>query len=291
MPKIKTMDMKFLDQVFQMEQGYVLDFSDRTIGIFFDEELNIDIFDPSYAVNGTSKAKRVRCLLQTVDAPTAVRVLDALWTYRAALKSSRRETESVPNAHGRLLALTDAMQGMGAQPTSALFGQPPVPVHDQRTLQHLRAELLQVSGLAPQQRGYAYEAFLTKLFNAYGLKARDGFRNRGEQIDGSFELDGEIYLVEAKWHAAKIGVAELFAFQGKIDQKAAWARGLFISDSGFTEEGLYAFGRGKRLICMDGLDLSDALEKALPINHVISRKVRHAAETGHSFGRVRDLFP
>ncbi len=291
MPKIKTMDMKFLDQVFQMEQGYVLDFSDRTIGIFFDEELNIDIFDPSYAVNGTSKAKRVRCLLQTVDAATAVRVLDALWTYRAALKSSRGETESVLNAHGRLLALTDAMQGKGAQPTSALFGQPPVPVHDQRTLQHLRAELLQVSGLAPQQRGYAYEAFLTKLFNAYGLKARDGFRNRGEQIDGSFELDGEIYLVEAKWHAAKIGVAELFAFQGKIDQKAAWARGLFISDSGFTEEGIYAFGRGKRLICMDGLDLSDALEKALPINHVISRKVRHAAETGHSFGRVRDLFP
>lgn len=290
MPKIKTMDMKFLDQVFQMEQGYVLDFSDRTIGIFFDEELNIDIFDPSYAVNGTSKAKRVRCLLQTVDAATAVRVLDALWTYRAALKSSRGETESVLNAHGRLLALTDAMQGKGAQPTSALFGQPPVPVHDQRTLQHLRAELLQVSGLAPQQRGYAYEAFLTKLFNAYGLKARDGFRNRGEQIDGSFELDGEIYLVEAKWHAAKIGVAELFAFQGKIDQKAAWARGLFISDSGFTEEGIYAFGRGKRLICMDGLDLSDALEKALPINHVISRKVRHAAETGHSFGRVRDLF-
>lgn len=86
-------------------------------------------------------------------------------------------------------------------------------------------------------------------------------------------------------------MAELFAFQGKIDQKAAWARGLFISDSGFTEEGLYAFGRGKRLICMDSLDLSDALEKALPINHVISRKVRHAAETGHSFGRVRDLFP
>lgn len=51
--------MKFLDQVFQMEQGYVLDFSDRTIGIFFDEELNIDIFDPSYTVNGTSKAKRL----------------------------------------------------------------------------------------------------------------------------------------------------------------------------------------------------------------------------------------
>lgn len=291
MPKIKSTDMKFLDEVFQMEQGYVLDFSDRTIGTFFADELNIDISDPIYATGGTSKAKRVRCLLQTVDAQTAVRVLDALWTHRAALKAANGESENVFNAHGRLLALTDVLQGKGAQPASALFGQPPIPVYDQRTLQHLRAELHQVSTLAPQQRGYAYEAFLTKLFNAYGLKARDGFRNRGEQIDGSFELDGEIYLVEAKWHAAKIGVAELFTFQGKIDQKAAWARGLFISDSGFSDEGLHAFGRGKRLICMDGLDLSDALEKSLPINHVISRKVRHAAETGHSFARVRDLFP
>ncbi|QSI33313.1 DUF3644 domain-containing protein [Variovorax sp. RKNM96] len=291
MPKIKAVDMKFLDEVFQMESGYVLDFSDRTMASFFSDELNVDIYDVRYATDGTSKAKRLRCFLQTVDAQTAVRVLDALWTYRAALRARSGEPEQVFNAHGRLLALTDLLQGKGAQPTSALFGQPPVPVYDHRTLQHLKADLLRVSTLAPHERGYAFEEFLSKLFNAYGLKAREGFRNRGEQIDGSFELEGEIYLVEAKWQAARIGVAELFTFQGKIDQKAAWARGLFISDSGFTEEGLHAFGRGKRLVCMDGLDLNDALERALPINHVISRKVRHAAETGHSFGRVRDLFP
>ena len=291
MPKIKALDMKFLDEVFQMENGYVLDFSDRTMASFFSDELNVDIFDPQYAVNGTSKAKHLRCFLQTVDAQTAVRTLDALWTYRAALRASSGKTEQVFNAHGRLLALTDLLQGKGPEPTSALFGQAPVPIYDQRTLQHLKADLLRVSTLTPHERGYAFESFLSKLFNAYGLKAREGFRNRGEQIDGSFDLDGEIYLVEAKWHAARIGAAELFTFQGKIDQKAAWARGLFISDSGFTEEGLHAFGRGKRLVCMDGLDLSDALDKALPINHVISRKVRHAAETGNAFGRVRDLFP
>jgi len=291
MPKIKALDMTFLDEVFQMESGYVLDFSDRTMALFFSDELNIDIYDVRYAVNGTSKAKRLRCFLQTVNAQTAVRVLDALWTYRGAQRATSSATEKVFNAHGRLLALTDILQGGGAQPTSALFGRPPVPIYDDRTLQHLKADLLRVSTLAPHERGYAFETFLSKIFNAYGLKARDGFRNRGEQIDGSFELEGEIYLVEAKWHATRIGAAELFTFQGKIDQKAAWTRGLFISDSGFTDEGLFAFGRAKRLVCMDGLDLSDALDRALPINHVISRKVRHASETGYSFGRVRDLFP
>jgi Restriction endonuclease len=291
MPKIKVLDMKFLDEIFQMGGGYVLDFSDRTMASFFADELNIDIYDVRYAVNGTSKAKRLRCFLQAVDVQTAIRVLDALWTYRSALRATSDEAEPIFNAHGRLLALTDLLQGKGAQPTSALFGQPPMSVYDHQALQHLKADLLRVSTLESHERGYAFEAFLTKLFNAYGLKARDGFRNRGEQIDGSFELDGETYLVEAKWHAAKIGVAELFTFQGKIDEKAAWARGLFISNSGFTEDGLHAFGRGKRLICMDGLDLSDALDKGLPINHVISRKVRDAAETGQSFARVRDLFP
>ena len=52
--------MKFLDEVFQMESGYVLDFSDRTMASFFSDELNVDIYDPKYAVNGTSKAKRLR---------------------------------------------------------------------------------------------------------------------------------------------------------------------------------------------------------------------------------------
>ena len=195
------------------------------------------------------------------------------------------------NAHGRLLALVDQLLGRGGAPGSALFGQQPVPAYDHHTLPHLKAELMRVSALAPQERGYAFERFLTQLFNAFALRGREGFRLRGEQIDGSFELEGETYLVEAKWHAAPTGAADLHVFHGKLEQKAAWARGIFISNSGFTEDGLSAFGRGKRVVCMDGLDIYDALERALPLNHVIASKVRRAAETGEAFVRVRELFP
>ncbi|GKS90964.1 hypothetical protein [Acidovorax sp. SUPP2539] len=73
-------------------------------------------------------------------------------------------------------------------------------------------------------------------------------------------------------------------------QKTAWARGLFVSNSGFTEDGLAAFGRGKRVVCMDGVDLFDALDRELPPNLAIDRKVRRAAETGVPFERIRDLF-
>ncbi|MFZ7319748.1 hypothetical protein [Comamonas jiangduensis] len=179
MPKIKALDMKFLDEVFQMESGYVLDFSDRTMASFFSDELNVDIYDPKYAVNGTSKAKRLRCFLQMVDAQTAVRTLDALWTYRAAIRTSSGKTEQVFNAHGRLLALTDLLQGKGAQPTSALFGQAPVPIYDQRALQHLKGDLLRVSTLAPHERGYAFEAFLSKRLQRLRSQGSRGVSQSG----------------------------------------------------------------------------------------------------------------
>jgi hypothetical protein len=50
--------------------GYVLNFSDRTFVQNFAEELNIDIDNLIYARNGSSKAKRLRCFLQTVDKQT-----------------------------------------------------------------------------------------------------------------------------------------------------------------------------------------------------------------------------
>jgi hypothetical protein len=145
--------------------------------------------------------------------------------------------------------------------------------------------------LSLQARGYAFESFLKTLFNKFGLEARDPFRLRGEQIDGSFLLGSDTYLLEAKWQNAPSGIDHLHTFHGKIEQKAAWARGLLISYSGFSEDGLHAFGRGKRVICMDGYDLYEALTRELPLNQVLERKVRRAAETGLAFVRVRDLFP
>jgi hypothetical protein len=88
-----------------------------------------------------------------------------------------------------------------------------------------------------------------------------------------------------------IGGAELHTFHGKVEQKAAWTHGLFVSNSGFTDEGLHEFGRGKRVICMNGFDLYETLDRKIPLNHVLERKVGRAAETGSPFIRVRDLFP
>src|ERR1700732_433772 len=115
-------------------------------------------------------------------------------------------------------------------------------------------------------------------------------RSVGEQIDGSFRLHSEVYLLEAKWHSPQIGVADLLTFSGKVSGKAAWARGLFVSNSGFTADGLEAFSRGRQtnLICMDGLDLYEVLFRRMSLVEVLEEKARGAAETNRTHVPVRD---
>lgn len=289
MGKIGSIDMMFLNDVFGMGGGYVLNFSDRTFSEFFREELQIDIDDPLYARNGGSKAKRLRCFLQTVDKPTVARALKALWAYREALQQRSDQTDDVQNARARFQSLINRLEG---RPDNA---RPPTPEpaasFDRKKVGELKRDLLAVTSLQAHARGYAFERFLCGLFEAYGLAPQEPFRLRGEQIDGSFQFGNDTYLVEAKWHGSPIGVADLHVFHGKIEQKAAWTRGLFVSNSGFSEDGLAAFGRGKRVVCMDGFDLYETLEREIPLAQVLERKVRRAAETGSPFVRVRDLFP
>lgn len=288
MPNIRAIDMMFLDDLFEMGGGYVLNFSNSTFSRFFADELNVDIDDPMYAEQGGSKGKRLRCFLQKVDVLTVIRTLKALWEYREAIRQRDGKPETVQNAQGRLLSLINRLEG---KPDAQPAGQAPQPAFDRPKLIALRNDLIGFVQLTPQARGYAFESLLRDLFNVFGLEAREPFRLKGEQIDGSFLLQGETYLVEAKWQEAQTGVADLHTFHGKLEQKAAWTRGLFVSNSGFTEDGLIAFGRGKRVVCMDGLDLFETLSRELPLNHVLERKVRRAAETGLPFARVRDLFP
>lgn len=287
MANIRSIDMLVVDKLFQMEGGYVLNFSNPTFARFFADELDVDIDNPIYQQGGTSKARRLRYFLNKVDLPTCIKTLTALWEYREIVRTESGQADWVENADSKFRALLNRLQG---KPDNASAAPPPKPALDQARLQALKQRLIDLSSLDPQARGYAFERWLKELFDAHSLQAHSPFRLTGEQIDGSFALHGETYLVEAKWHGAMTPAADLHVFHGKIEQKAAWTRGLFVSNSGFTADGLEAFGRGKRLICMDGLDLYDTLDRAIPLIDVLERKVRRAAETGNPFCRVRDLF-
>jgi len=147
-------------------------------------------------------------------------------------------------------------------------------------------ELVHISNLSPQERGYTFERFLNEIFKVFNLNPKSPFKIKGEQIDGSLILDGEVYLIEAKWESKQVGIKELFSFYEKIERKATWSRGIFISYTGFTREAIEAFSKGKptNFIVLTGQDLYFILkgedEISIDLDDAIRTKVRYAAETG-----------
>lgn len=291
MANFKPLHMLLLDDVLQMGSGYVLDFTNRTFADFFWEELGIDIDDPKYAAKGGSKAKRMRYFLQNAPRPVVAKALNSLWEYREAALERAGKKETITDVHRKMAAL---VQSIGGTWSHSAVSEAPAPGASlsrasPETMAELMSRFMALLGARPQERGYEFEKFLKDLFNAFGMEARDPFRIRGEQIDGSFQLEGATYLLEAKWQNQLAGAADLRAFHGKIEEKAAWSRGLFISYSGFSEDGLSAFGRGKKVICMDGRDIYEALSRSIPMDKVIAEKARQAASLGQVFKRVNDI--
>ncbi|HUI40409.1 MAG TPA: restriction endonuclease, partial [Terriglobia bacterium] len=158
-------------------------------------------------------------------------------------------------------------------------------------LAELGNQLVGMDQIEPHQRGFEFERLLNDLFEAHSLAPRGSFRLVGEQIDGSFQLNAEVYLVEAKWQAKQTGQDDLLVFREKAESKSTWTRGLFISHAGFSSDGLRAFARGRatNMIGMSGQDLFFVLSGEMSLIDAIEKKARRAAETGEFFVPVFDL--
>ena len=67
MANLSTSEQLVLEKIFQMESGYVLDFSNWTMRSFFDNDLGVDIYDEKYNYASGSKANRMRGFWQVAD--------------------------------------------------------------------------------------------------------------------------------------------------------------------------------------------------------------------------------
>lgn len=63
MSNLTSADKKYLDNALRLDSGFLIRFSDETFHEFF-AQFNIDIDDPKYAVNGSSKAKKMETFWQ-----------------------------------------------------------------------------------------------------------------------------------------------------------------------------------------------------------------------------------
>lgn len=115
MVQLKHSEQRVIDDALQMGDGYVLDFSDRTLAQWFDDEFRVDIHSEKYQFNGTSKAKKLRAFIQIEDAHKVSEVLRRLWQYRERTYGFQ-PTPEVVAARDRLFELLTNLEGAEALP-------------------------------------------------------------------------------------------------------------------------------------------------------------------------------
>ncbi len=147
-----------------------------------------------------------------------------------------------------------------------------------------------VSATNPHRRGYELETLLYNLFNLFDLDPKASFKNAGEQIDGSFTLDGTDYLFEAKWQQDLVQIQDLDAFAGKVNRKLDNTLGLFLSMNGFSPTSVEIHSTGRPvLILMTGADLMAVLDDMIDFKQLLQRKRRHASQTGNILFGVHEM--
>jgi len=178
------------------------------------------------------------------------------------------------NMYGwRNLADRDSLDSTTTLPTSTLSNMAAIEKFQERFYDLHRQNNRQEAGLE-------FEKFLYDLFCHFNLKPRPSFSVTGEQIDGSFELDSETYLFEAKWQAEPIQENALLIFRGKIEGKSVITRGAFISVNGYTANAIQAICTGKQpnFFLIDGMDINNLLCYKQDLIEVLRFKRRSMAE-------------
>ncbi len=109
MANLKLIERKIFEDLFGMDTGYVLNFTNKTFKSFFQETAEIDIYDDKYAIYGDSKAKRLRAFWDSEPDFLVGKILKELleiWDYETP-KKTKEELQKYKKAQkivNRLLA-------------------------------------------------------------------------------------------------------------------------------------------------------------------------------------------
>jgi hypothetical protein len=133
-----------------------------------------------------------------------------------------------------------------------------------------------------RQRGFAFERILNSCLSNEDMDPRSSYKTEGEQIDGSFFLDGSVFLLEAKWHKDELAASAIYQFKGKVDGKLAGTIGVFISMSGYSKDAVDSLTLGKSLniILFGKEDIDAAIIGSSGFKKILKSKLRIAAEEG-----------
>ena len=250
MPQLKYSEIRKIDQAFDMSSGYVLNFSDRTMKEFFEDEFGINIYDEIYACNGTSKAKRLRTFIEIESSTKVGRVLRKLWEYRETIYNYA-EAPNKSNVKDSLFDLLGRMESGGLASATDVIDSF---THDE-TLEELVAAIDRdiVAG-KPQ---IALDRLHTYCHKKVGhlLEARGKNYDTSAPLHGRAgiyikELSNELDLSDMSTQIAKsvIGVFEKYNFVRNNNTLAHDNTLLSAAEARFIYDGVVAFLRFMKAI-------------------------------------------
>ena len=259
-----------------MSSGYVLDFSNRSFAEFIRDSTGRDIYDSRYDYASGSKANRLRAFWQKEDNALVGKLMKDMLDYSGG-KGALDETCR--------LIVARLLQGSEPHVHSSPEQKESFRYQHRRSqvLGQLREDLSLLALEGDRRKaGLALERLLNRLFEEFELRPRQPFRVVGEQIDGSFELEGQIYLLESKWEKHPLPEADLLVFRGKIEGKSTFTRGVFVALNDITTPARDAITRGKApsFFVVNGHDLMMILNEAISLTDFLRRRVRLLAEEG-----------
>lgn len=285
MAQMTYIEKDYFERLFDMETGYVLDFTNYTYQRFVADTINIDVYKKYHDL---SKAKILRAIMDDYDNVTVGKLLLGLMQYmqvRELVTDEKKEIFRKCTEIGYRL--------IGKKVSPKPMNTVPKPLKSEFDFEKYLNELKDLADYRdnPQARGYQFERYLNRLFKDCVLEPRESFRIKGEQIDGSFVLRNDIYLLEAKWTNRQTEKSDLVVFNEKVSSKSGFTRGLFISFAGYSNDAVETFCNGRKvnIVLMTVQELAVALTRKMDISIVIWNKVRALAEEGNYNKQVYEM--
>lgn len=123
MPRLPRVDLLTIEELLGMGSGYVMDLSNRELADLVREELGVELENAAYSARGSSKANRLRCLIEAGGPDAVARLLRALWDHREHRAwTPGDEVEARPSVvRARYMAVVERLERQaGTSDTDAL---------------------------------------------------------------------------------------------------------------------------------------------------------------------------
>lgn len=275
-------EKQLIERVFGMGSGYVLNFSNREFEEFMKDVVSYNIYQK---YPGLSKAKMLRRFIEDESDTYVGKMIILLINYMRANSLDKSISQEDIN---KLYELGQIK--LGKNPINQKKTQKSDNKACEINFEFLKNALLNIDKKqTQQQKGYAFASYLKELFDAFGLDARPSYCTANDQIDGSFFLNGNTVLIEAKYRA-EITKDDLLLFSNKVEAKSPFTKGVFVTLSSPSNKTLeYFYDKSSRIVLVTVQELYLLCENKGSLIDILNKKFRYLEETGHIYRHIMNL--